>query len=362
MVSSTKRGAKKAAPTPMTVAVVGATGYTGGELLRLLAGHPRVRLTAVTSEQSAGKPIAEAFPSLAHVTELALTAFDAEKIAARADFAFVALPAGTAMEVVAQLAALGCRVVDLSPDYRLTDPAVYRQWYGHAHRYADLLARAVYGLPEFNRDRIRSARVVANPGCYPTAALLAVAPLAKRGLLRPRAPLVIDAKSGVSGAGRGASLPYHFPEVNEGVMAYKVGHHRHQPEIAQELTAWRGSPSPVVFTPHLVPMTRGIFCTVYAELDPSATPERAAEAYRSVYQDEPFIRLADLGESPQTKAVWGSNYCDVGLVVDGASRRAIAMAAIDNLVKGAAGQAIQNMNLMCGYPETMGLTAPPVFP
>jgi N-acetyl-gamma-glutamyl-phosphate reductase len=354
---------KTMASTPtLRVAVVGATGYTGGELLRLLAGHPRATVTAVTSEQSAGKPLADVFPSLARVIDLPLVAFDPEKIAAQADLAFVALPSGSAMQAVAQLAALGRRVVDLSPDYRFADPAVYRRWYAQPHRHTALLAKAVYGLPEFHRRRIAKARVVGNPGCYPTGALLALAPLAKKGLLRSDRAVIIDAKSGLSGAGRGASLPYHFSEANEGLMAYKVGHHRHQPEIVQELARLAKAAPPIVFTPHLVPMTRGIFCTIYAETTAALTPERALALYRGFYRDEPFIRVLEPGESPQTKAVWGSNYCDLGVAVDPDAKRVVLMAAIDNLVKGAAGQAIQNMNLMCGYPETLGLTAPPVFP
>lgn len=344
------------------VAVVGATGYTGGELLRLLVGHPAVRLTTVTSEQSAGKPVAETFPSLARVIDLPLVAFDAEKVAANADFAFVALPSGAAMDAAAALSGLGRRVVDLSPDYRFLDPAVYQRWYGSPHRYRTLLGRAVYGLPELHRRRIAKARVVGNPGCYPTGALIALAPLVRKGVLKTGAPVVIDAKSGISGAGRGAALPYHFPEVNEGLMAYKVGRHRHQPEIVQELGRLTASPPSVVFTPHLTPMTRGIFCTIYVETTTALTPERVVALYRAAYRNEPFVRVLEPGESPQTKAVWGSNFCDIGVAAAPETRWVILMTAIDNLVKGAAGQAIQNMNLMCGLPETQGLSAPPVFP
>jgi len=347
---------------PIRVAVVGATGYTGGELLRLLVGHTGVRLTAVTSEQSAGKSVSEVFPSLAKAIELPLVAFDAEKVAANADVAFVALPSGAAMDASAALAGAGCRVVDLSPDYRFVDPAVYQAWYGSPHRYHKLLDRAVYGLPEVHRRRISKARVVGNPGCYPTGALIALAPLARKGLLKPGSPVIIDAKSGISGAGRGAALPYHFPEANEGLMAYKIGRHRHQPEIVQELGRLTAASTPVVFTPHLTPMTRGIFCTIYAETTKAMTPERVMALYRTDYGDEPFLRLLEPGESPQTKAVWGSNFCDLGAAAASQTGWVILMTAIDNLVKGAAGQAIQNMNLMCGFPETQGLSAPPVFP
>ncbi|MBI3606745.1 MAG: N-acetyl-gamma-glutamyl-phosphate reductase [Nitrospirae bacterium] len=357
-----KTGATATKTPALRVAVVGATGYTGGELLRLLVTHPRVTIAAVTSEQSAGKSLGEVFPSLARLVDQPLVAFDPEKIAARADLVFVALPSGSAMQAVASLVGLGRRVVDLSPDYRFVDPATYQRWYAVPHRYPTLLAKAVYGLPELHRRRIARARVVGNPGCYPTAALLALAPLVKKGLMRPGAAVIIDAKSGISGAGRGASLPYHFPEANEGLMAYKVGHHRHQPEISQELARLANVAPPVVFTPHLVPMTRGIFCTIYAETAAALTPERALAIYRGFYKDEPFVRVLEEGESPQTKAVWGSNYCDVGVAVDPEAKRVVLMSAIDNLVKGAAGQAIQNMNLMCGYPESLGLTAPPVFP
>jgi N-acetyl-gamma-glutamyl-phosphate reductase len=244
------------------VAVVGATGYTGGELLRLLAGHAGARLTVVTSEQSAGKPVSDVFPSLAKVIDLPLVAFDAEKVAANADVVFVALPSGAAMDAASSLCGLGCRVVDLSPDYRFSDPAVYQRWYGSPHRYRKLLDRAVYGLPELHRRRIVKARVVGNPGCYPTGALIALAPLARQGLLKAGVPVIIDAKSGISGAGRGAALAYHFPEANEGMMAYKVGRHRHQPEIVQELGRLTAPAPSVIFTPHLTPMTRGIFCTI----------------------------------------------------------------------------------------------------
>jgi N-acetyl-gamma-glutamyl-phosphate reductase len=344
------------------VAVVGATGYTGGELLRLLAGHPRATVAAVTSEQSAGKPLADVFPSLARIVNLPLAAFNPEKVGADVDLAFVALPSGAAMDAAAALAAMGCRVVDLSPDYRFLDPVVYQRWYGGPHRHQKLLAKAVYGLPELHRRRIAKARVVGNPGCYPTGAIIALAPLAKKGLLAPKTPIIVDAKSGISGAGRGASLPYHFPEANEGMMAYKVGRHRHQPEIVQEVSRVSRRALDVLFTPHLAPMTRGIFCTIYVETVKPFTSERLAARYRSVYRDEPFVRVLDPGESPQTKAVWGSNYCDIGVVSDPENKRVVLMTAIDNLVKGAAGQAVQNMNIMCGFPETLGLTAPPVFP
>jgi N-acetyl-gamma-glutamyl-phosphate reductase len=347
---------------PIRVAVVGATGYTGGELLRLLVGHPRATVVAVTSEQSAGKSVADVFPSLARIINLPLAAFNAEKVGADVDLAFVALPSGAAMDAAASLAAMGCRVVDLSPDYRFLDPAVYQRWYGGPHRHQKLLAKAVYGLPELHRRRIAKARVVGNPGCYPTGAIIALAPLAKKGLLKSTTPIIIDAKSGISGAGRGASLPYHFPEANEGVMAYKVGRHRHQPEIVQEVSRLAKRAPGVLFSPHLAPMTRGIFCTIYVETVKPFTSERLAALYRTVYRDEPFVRVLDAGESPQTKAVWGSNYCDLGVVSDVETNRVVLMTAIDNLVKGAAGQAIQNMNIMCGFPETLGLSAPPVFP
>jgi N-acetyl-gamma-glutamyl-phosphate reductase len=279
-------------------------------------------------------------------------------MASDSDVVFLALPHGAAMEAAPALLAGGTRIIDLGGDFRLKDPTAYARWYGAAHTASDLLGSAVYGLPEVNRQCVRSARLVANPGCYPTAAALALLPLVKSG--RAGGPVIVDAKSGVSGAGRNPSAATHFSEVNENVKPYKLGEHRHGPEMEQTLAS-AGAALPVYFAPHLAPMTRGILATCYVPLAAELSQDEAFGLYRDAYRDEPFVRLLE-EELPQTKATLGSNFCDVAVRVDPERRLAVAVSAIDNLVKGAAGQAIQNMNLMFGFPETEGLWAPPVFP
>jgi len=350
----------------VTVAVVGASGYTGGELLRLLLGHPRVKITAVTSEKSAGSPVASLFPHLASLMPQFFEALQPEAIAERAQVVFLALPHTKSLEPAAACLAKGARVIDLSADYRLKSQTDYRTWYQTAHTHPNLLAEAVYGLPELHREDIRKARLVASPGCYPTAAILQLAPLAAAGLLWPDS-VVIDAKSGVSGAGRSLALPYHFPEAHEALEAYKVGKHRHIPEIEQELNllARRAQPAArlgVAFTPHLVPMNRGILSTAYCR-----TREPLGEAdlrglYGDFYKAHRFVRLHDAGVSANPRHVRGSNFCDLSLFADQRNGWIVTVAALDNLVKGAAGQAVQAMNLMLGFPEETGLLAPGVFP
>jgi N-acetyl-gamma-glutamyl-phosphate reductase len=341
------------------VSIIGASGYGGGELVRLLVAHPLVSLAHLTAESRKAEPYGEVFPNLrglvSHVTEDA----DMETIGADSDVVFFALPNGMAMTMVPRLGDRP-RVVDLGADFRFQDPATYAAWYGAEHASPDLLSGAAYGLPELHRDRIRAARVVGNPGCYPTAAILAVAPFIQAGAVAPEG-IVIDAKSGVSGAGRGASLGTHFSEVNENVKPYNVAAHRHAPEIEQELGMVARRRVPVTFVPHLIPMTRGILVTAYMRL---ARPLSGAEAegiLREAYAGEPFVRVLD-GALPQTKATLGSNYCDVATRVDAPAGVLIAMAAIDNLVKGASGQAIQNMNIMLGFHEREGLEGIPLFP
>lgn len=351
----------------VTVAVAGASGYTGGELLRLLLGHPRVRITAVTSEKSAGSPVAASFPHLASVLPLSFEALAPDEIATRADVIFLALPHTKSLAPVAACLASGKRVVDLSADYRLKDPALYETWYQTPHLYPNLLREAVYGLPELHRDAIKAARLVASPGCYPTAAILQTAPLAAKGLVIPDT-LVIDAKSGVSGAGRSPSLPYHFPEAHESLEAYKIGQHRHIPEIEQELnllsrrSATKTAALRVAFTPHLVPMNRGILSTAYCRLREPLGQDDLRTLYAGFYKDEPFIRLHSGTASANPRHVRGSNFCDLAVFADARSGWVVTVAALDNLVKGAAGQAIQAMNLMLGFPEDLGLRAPGVFP
>lgn len=343
---------------PVRVSVLGASGYTGGELVRLLAGHPQVQLVHLTASQHEGRPVGTVLPSLRAVVTHTLEPADAARVGRDSDVVLVALPHGMAIQVVPDLLETGARVVDLGADFRLKDAKAYARWYKQEHTAPELLAEAVYGLTELYRSKVRGARLVANPGCYPAAAVLALYPLARAGLVA--GPVVVDAKSGVSGAGRSPSLGTHFGEVNENVKPYNVGTHRHQPEMEQVL-ADVGAPIPVMFAPHLVPMTRGILATCYVPLAREVPTEEALTLYREAYGGEPFIRVLE-DELPQTKATYGSNFCDVAVRVDTHRKLAVAMAALDNLGKGAAGQAIQNLNVMFGLPENTGLWSPAVFP
>jgi len=342
-------------------AIVGVSGYTGAELARLLAVHPHVRLTHVAGASSAGKRLADVLPSLEGIVDLVVQPFDAERIAKDADFALLGLPHGEAAAKATALRAAGVRVLDLSADLRLTDAAVHVVWYGEDHAGA-LRSEAVYGLPELFRDRIRSANVVAVPGCYPTGAILALAPLVREGLVSLDG-IVVDAKSGVSGAGRSPSAAAHFPETSEGIRPYKIaGEHRHTPEIEQALSQVAGRSITLTFTPHLVPMSRGILTTAYAFSKEGALADRLREAARSFYADSPSVAILPPGRLPDTLWVRGSNRAHLQYAVDTRTGRAIALSAIDNLGKGAAGQAIQCLNLMAGLPEGDGLGAPAVFP
>lgn len=342
------------------VAVVGASGYTGVELLRLLAVHPEVEVSCVTSRQNVGEDISRLFPSLRERVTLTCDPGDPQLVAGKADFIFTALPHQTAMEVVPDLLAAGKKVVDLSADYRLHDVAVYQQWY-QEHTSPELLAEAVYGLPELNRGAICSARLVANPGCYPTSVALALAPLLELGLIDHHS-LIIDSKSGTSGAGRSAKVGSLFCEVNEGFAAYGVASHRHTPEIEQTLTQLAGEAVTVNFTPHLLPVNRGILSTCYATLTKAVDSATLLGYYNERYGAEPFVRVCPKGSLPNIAFVRGSNFCDIGLVSDPRTGRVIVVSTIDNLVKGAAGQAVQNMNLMLGFDETSGIENLPLFP
>ncbi len=345
----------------LRIAIVGSSGYTGGELYRILLLHPSAIVTAVTSERSAGKPITDIFPHLSGLTDLVCEPLDPEMIAKKADLAFLALPHVTAQEAAHRFHKLGVKVVDLSADYRLSDPALYEKWYEHSHQYPDLLKEAVYGLPELHRGKIKAASLVANPGCYPTSAILALAPLLAKKLV-DTGSIVVDSKSGVSGAGRSPGLPYHFPEANEAFMAYKVGTHRHTPEIEQELSKLAGSAVTLSFTPHLVPMNRGILTTAYGKLSSQIDTEQLHALYQEFYRNEPFVRVLPVGRFPNVRNVRGSNFCDVGVYADPRTGGAVIVSAIDNLVKGASGQAVQNMNLMTGFEETAGLRFAALFP
>jgi N-acetyl-gamma-glutamyl-phosphate reductase len=343
----------------LRIGILGASGYTGAELIRLLARHSAADIRLLSAERSAGKPVEAVFPHLGGLDLPRLIHID-DADWSGLDLVFCALPHGTTQEVIAALPA-HLKIVDLSADFRLHDLAAYETWYGHAHRAPDLQREAVYGLTEINRDAIRGARLCANPGCYPTASQLPLIPLLEAGLIEAE-DIVIDAKSGVSGAGRAAKESSLFAEVAEGIHAYGVASHRHAPEIEQGLSEAAGRPVAVTFTPHLVPMNRGILATTYVRL---AKGESAAELSRVLaerYAEEPFVQVLPLGSVPATRHVRGSNHCLIGVVADRVPGRAILISAIDNLVKGASGQAVQNMNLMTGLPETLGLEQPALFP
>jgi N-acetyl-gamma-glutamyl-phosphate reductase len=347
--------------TKRKVAVAGASGYTGAELLRLLIHHPAVEIVAVTSETYAGKPLTAALPGLSGFLDLLFEPLDPGKLASVADIVFLALPHTASASPAAALREAGCRVIDLSADFRLRDPGVYERWYRVTHPVPHLLNTAVYGLPEFYRETIRQAHLVAVPGCYPTGALLGLVPLVRAGRITLDS-IIVNAGSGTSGAGRKLDLSFHFSEANENFKAYAVASHRHTPEMEQELSRLVGHEVAVSFTPHLVPMTRGILSTMYTRLTSPTAVETLHDLFHQSYKGEPFVRVLPLGAFPETKQVWGSNYCDIGVAVDSRTGRAIVITALDNLVKGAAGQAIQAMNLMVGLEETLGLTAPPLFP
>ncbi len=339
------------------VAILGATGYTGAELLRILSQHRHVRVVYAGSRQYSGMRVEEVFPFLRGAYS-GLVFGDDEPSDIDAELFFCALPHGVSMEVVSLLVKRGRRVIDLSADFRLKDPAVYEKWY-REHTAPELLDSAVYGLPEFYREDIKDARLVANPGCYPTGALLPLLPLLKEGLLEPEG-IIIDAKSGVSGAGRKATLETQFVELAEGFHPYRVLGHRHTPEIEQVLGELCGGKFRVAFVPHLLPVARGILTTIYAPLKEGVSPESFQRVYREYYQNEPFVRVLEGGRLPDIKHVRGSNFCDVGIRVDQDRGLAVIVSAIDNLVKGASGQAVQNMNIMYRLPETEALDSPPL--
>ncbi|HSP56273.1 MAG TPA: N-acetyl-gamma-glutamyl-phosphate reductase [Dehalococcoidia bacterium] len=347
------------------VGIINVTGYAGAELARLLYNHPEARVTSVTGRSEAGKRLAEVFPHLA-CYDLVV-----EPELGSVDFVFSALPHAASAEACAPLVRSGVPVVDISADFRLNDAAEYAEWYGGEHPAPDLLPSAAYGLTELNREAVKTTRLVANPGCYPESALLALAPAAKAGIIWPE--VIVDSKSGVSGAGRGLALNTHLGEAGESVSAYGLGGHRHLPEIVQEVRKMMGpveAPQPVpvkvTFTPHLIPITRGILSTCYAPLFPGrllageGAPDALRDLYREFYKNEPFVRVVD--SPPATKHTRGNNMCLVYPTVDARTERLVVVSVLDNLVKGAAGQAIQNMNAMMGLPETMGLDMPAVYP
>jgi N-acetyl-gamma-glutamyl-phosphate reductase len=341
------------------VGILGGSGYTGAELLRLLAAHPGAEVVAVTSRQGAGQPVADMFPSLRGWVDLAFEAPDPEALAARCDVVFCGVPHGVAMHQVPTLLDAGVRVIDLSADFRIRDRAVYEHWYQETHAAPGWLAEAVYGLPEVNKAAIREARLVASPGCYPTAVQLGFLPLLETGLVETDG-LIADAKSGASGAGREAKTHLLLAEASDSMFAYGVAGHRHLPEIEQGLTRAAGGPVALTFVPHLAPMIRGIHADCYARLHDPAVDVQAALADR--YADSPFVDVMPAGSHPATRSVRGSNFCRLAVHRPGNGRQVVVLSVIDNLVKGAAGQAVQSMNLMFGQPEAAGLDAPPLLP
>ena len=339
----------------ITVGIINVTGYAGVELARLLYRHPYVKLTSVTGRSAAGQRLATVFP---HLSDIDMPIVD--ELSA-VDLAFSAMPHKASIEAIVPLIEKNIKVVDISADFRLKDASLYPEWYDYTHNATALLSEAVYGLPELYRNEIATARLVANPGCYPTSAILALAPVIKEGMVMP--DIIIDSKSGVSGAGRTLSLTTHFCEASDNVAAYSLKGHRHLPEIVQELNARKsGFSASVVFVPHLIPMTRGILSTCYLNFKSNAVmnKERIIELYREFYKGEPFVKV--VSDPPGTKQTWGNNYCLIYPMIDSRTGKLIVISCLDNLVKGAAGQAIQNMNIMMGLPETAGLDTLAIYP
>lgn len=346
----------------VAVGIVGASGYGGVQLVRLLADHPRVELVYLGGDSSAGKLFSALYPHLSHRFDLEIEAIDLERIAGRCDVVFLSLPNGLAYQMAPTLLEKGCKVLDLSADYRLTDLDVYKSWYGGERTDNEVASKAVYGLPELYRDRISSASLIGCPGCYPTASLLALAPLLKQGLIVPETA-IIDAKSGTSGGGRQAKTHLLLAEADNSFAAYGVTRHRHTPEIEQICSDLAGHDVMVQFTPHLIPMVRGILATVYATLsDPGLEREDLITIYNAFYRSSPWVKVLPSGVYPQTKWASGTNLCYIGVEVDPRTDRAVVLSAIDNLIKGQAGQAIQCLNLMMGWEETLGLPQLSFYP
>lgn len=347
----------------ISVGLVGVTGYTGMELARILATHPTMRLVRATSRTEAGKPLASLYPFLQGYAagDVVVTAPDAADLAKACRVVFLAVPHGTAMDYAAELLAAGAAVVDLSADFRLADPSVYADWYGQDHRHPELLSQAVYGLPELYSANIKTTKLVANPGCYPTSIILGLAPALTAGIIATDG-IVADSKSGASGAGRKAAAPSLFCEVHDSFRAYNLGKHRHTPEIEQELGTLAGKSLTVSFNPHLLPIDRGILSTIYTTLVDPLPLDAAHKIYASYYQDKPWVRVLPMGQLPETRFVRGSMFCDIGLAVDPRTNRLIIVSAIDNLCRGASGQAVACANLICGLPVDTGLQFAPLMP
>ena len=343
------------------VGIAGAAGYTGCELIRLLATHPQAEISwLMTGKTNEGKRLHEVFPHLRGVPDRVFQPLEPSS-AEGADLTFMATPHGVAVSIVPDFLEAGCKVIDVSADYRLKDPNIYEEWYGLKHTAPDLLDEAVYGLTELNRSRLPGARIVANPGCYPTASILALAPVLQEGLAHLDS-IVIDAKSGVSGAGRSHSLRTHFSETTEDLQAYNPARHRHIPEIEQEVALLAGQETSVTFVPHLIPMVRGMLATVYCKPTRETDSKELTDIYSSFYDQEPFVDVLTDAELPRTKNVWGTNRCEIAVQYDPRSTTILIVSVIDNLVKGASGQAVQNMNVVFDLPEPSGLESLALYP
>ncbi len=341
--------------------IIGSTGYAGSELLRILMQHEQVEVKVTASHSYAGKNYNEVYENFRHIDNLVCAAENIEEMAEQCDVIFLALPHGIASKKVTENILDKTKIIDLGADFRLKEYEVYETWYETEHHSKDLLKEAVYGLCEINREEIKNKRLVANPGCFTTCSILSLYPLLKENVIDDKS-IIVDAKSGVSGAGRGVSLPYHFDECNESMKAYKIASHRHTPEIEAQLSYASGKNIVINFTPHLIPMNRGILATSYATLNGKYSYEKIKAIYNDYYGKEYFIRLCKEGIFPETKWVKGSNFCDIGFQIDQRTNRIIVVGAIDNLVKGAAGQAVQNMNILFGLDEKLGINFIPSFP
>ncbi|MFV8827348.1 N-acetyl-gamma-glutamyl-phosphate reductase [Alkalihalobacterium sp. APHAB7] len=345
----------------MKAAIIGATGYGGADLIRLLHNHPEVELRSVHSSSQQGIKISKSYPHLQGITDLVLQDIDPLLIKQQADVVFLSTPPGVSRDISGQLLEVGLKVIDLSGDLRLVDEKVYEKWYGINAAKTSLLERAVYGLPEWEKEKIQEAELISNPGCYPTATLLGLLPLVKNEFIDNKS-IIIDAKSAVSGAGRSPSPVTHYSEMNDNFKIYKVNQHKHIPEIEQGLNVYGGEVPFVTFSTHLVPMTRGIMSTIYMNSSNQLTEKELRDLFEETYKDAPFVRVRESGEYPSTKEVYGTNYCDIGVTYDDRTGRITVVSVIDNLMKGAAGQAIQNLNIMNGFEETSGLNYIPTYP